>query len=123
MILSEAVVSLMTLIVLSLACGMTFYNYRMSMSLRSRVDRLDVLREKRTAETLMLSVELTPEFASVLEHIEEVTGEGLDEVLPKAIALYRLSVDAHKAGKKIGVLDENFGLEREVVGFEHHLAS
>jgi hypothetical protein len=70
-----------------------------------------------------LSIELTPELSDILGHIERVTGESLEEIVVKSIALYRLSVDAHKAGKRIGVLDHNLGFEREVVGFDEHIST
>ncbi len=74
-------------------------------------------------EKVLLTIELTPKLSEILHHIEEVTSDPLDEILVKAISLYRFSVDAHKEGKRIGVLDRDSELEREVVGFEHQRSS
>lgn len=87
-----------------------------------RVFRSSSISSDRPIPHATLSIELTPELSDIFNHIERVTGEPPGEIVVKAIALYRLSVDAHKDGKKIGVLDQNFGFEREVVGFDAHIA-
>jgi hypothetical protein len=74
-------------------------------------------------ESVSIKVDLSPEFIETLAAIERTTGDSLVEVLAKAIALYRMSVEAHKEGKRIGVFDRDFELEREIVGFEHRASS
>jgi hypothetical protein len=78
---------------------------------------------KMPADSLSLKIDLSPELIEALAQIETTTGDSLDEVLGKAIALYRMSVEAHKEGKRIGVFDRDWELEREVVGFEHQASS
>lgn len=45
------------------------------------------------------------------------TGDSPDDLMRKALALYKLSVDAHEDGKAVGVAASSDVLETEFVGF------
>ena len=81
------------------------------------------MSEKMQSDAMSLKIDLSPELIETLAQIEKTTGDSLAEILAKAIALYRMSVEAHQEGKRIGVFDREFELEREVVGFAHRAAS
>jgi hypothetical protein len=104
------------------------------LALQRRVSEIGrAIRESRAKSTrsttslsspeATLTIELTSELIETLAQIEKATGDPLDEVLAKAMALYKMSVEAHDEGKRIGVFDRNLELEREVVGFEHQASS
>jgi predicted transcriptional regulator len=63
-----------------------------------------------------ITFELSPEMYTILQKLAAASGQSLDGVLNRAIALYKASLDALHEGKHIGVAGRPESLETEFVG-------
>lgn len=67
--------------------------------------------------SVKLEVDLAPEAAMLLRDLSRDRHWSLGDVLRNAIGLLKVAVDAHDSGKHLAIVDENFQVEQEVVGF------
>jgi hypothetical protein len=63
-----------------------------------------------------ITLEVTPEYYAALEQLMRDTGQNLEDVFVKAIALYKSVVEFKCEGKHVGTADDVDKLEREFVG-------
>jgi hypothetical protein len=63
-----------------------------------------------------LSLDISAEMNTLLEHLSETTGGTKSDVLRKAIALMEIAVDAKRQGKKFGIADKDQQLATEIIG-------
>jgi hypothetical protein len=68
-------------------------------------------------ERYEMIVEIPAEVRAFLARLASETGGTEFDVLSKAFALYKVASDARREGKRIGILDDDFELDREIVGF------
>lgn len=61
-------------------------------------------------------MDISAETRDFLAHLAFDSGGSEFDVIGKALALYRVTLDASREGKRIGIFDENGDLEREIVG-------
>jgi hypothetical protein len=80
------------------------------MSAPPSIDSNDPLRIK-------LEVDLAPEAAMLLRDLSRDRHWSFGDVLRNAIGLLKVAVDAHDSGKHLAIVDENFQVEQEVIGF------
>jgi len=64
-----------------------------------------------------LEVDLAPEAALLLRDLSRDRHWSVGDVLRNAIGLLKVAADAHDRGKHLAIVDENFQVEQEVVGF------
>ncbi|WP_435011060.1 hypothetical protein P12x_002353 [Tundrisphaera lichenicola] len=62
-------------------------------------------------------LEISSETRSLLARLAAETGGTEFDVIGKALALYRTALDARREGRRIGILDPDDELGREIVGF------
>ena len=63
-----------------------------------------------------LMIEVSPDLAELLDKLATKSNTSSIEILKKAIALLDVSIQAKDDGQKIGILDQNDKLIREIVG-------
>jgi len=63
-----------------------------------------------------LMMEVSSELVELLDKLAERSHTSRIEILRKAIALLDVSIEAKNEGQKIGILDANGKLVREIVG-------
>ncbi|MHC5540227.1 hypothetical protein ACYOEI_18565 [Singulisphaera rosea] len=83
-----------------------------SKQVRCRVDPR-VLHNPRCS----LSIELSPEALNVFNQILNMTNDASNDVIRKAISLYRVALEAHQQEKAIGSASTPAVLDTEFVGF------
>jgi hypothetical protein len=69
------------------------------------------------AYPVRLTVDLSPEAANLFNQIMTQTGDSPSDLVRKALALYKVAVDAHGEGKFVGIAQTADSLETELVGF------
>ncbi len=65
---------------------------------------------------IRLSLDVSPELNETLDDLAMKTGTTKSDILRKAIALMEVAVDAKQHQNKLGILDEQRHLVREIVG-------
>lgn len=55
--------------------------------------------------------------SGLIQELSSKTGEGPDEVIGKALALYKAATEAVEQGKAVGIASDSSHLEAEFVGF------
>jgi hypothetical protein len=65
-----------------------------------------------------LYLSMTPETLSTLLELANSSGSPLEDVINKAFILYKASADAHREGKHIAILNPDWEVDQEIVGFE-----
>jgi predicted transcriptional regulator len=63
-----------------------------------------------------LSLIVSPELNDVLEDLAEISHSSKSEVLRKAIALFDVASTAKRKNQKIGILDQEDRVVKEIVG-------
>ena len=64
----------------------------------------------------MITLDLTPEAAKALNQLIEQTGDSPTDLFRKAIALYKLTKEAIREGKSVGIAETEDCLETRFVG-------
>jgi hypothetical protein len=70
----------------------------------------------KKGQPVRLSLDLSPDTNTVLEHLAEDKGVSKADILRRAIALMEVAVEAKKNGRKFGAVDEEEKLVTEVIG-------
>lgn len=70
----------------------------------------------REKSKIRLSLDVSPELNDTLGELAQKTGTTKSEVLRKAIALMEVAVEAKEKHNRLGILDEERHLVREIVG-------
>ncbi len=74
-------------------------------------------RAESSHPVVVLRLTISPELDAILDNMaEEVHGSKGDAIL-KALALFKIALDAKKEGKRIGILDDELNVEQEITGF------
>jgi hypothetical protein len=63
-----------------------------------------------------IEVELSPDVTQMVDELMRKTGDSTTDLLRKALALYKLAVEAKSAGKAVGIATSPELLETEFVG-------
>jgi hypothetical protein len=69
-----------------------------------------------SSDLYYFSVGISPQLISMLRELAESSGQGRDAVIVKAFHLYKVSVDARREGKAVGIAPTADVLETEFVG-------
>jgi hypothetical protein len=67
-------------------------------------------------ERRLITFELSPSMFAMLQQLSAESGQPIEGVFDRAIALYKASLDALQRGKHVGVAGEPDALETEFVG-------
>jgi predicted transcriptional regulator len=78
--------------------------------------RLASRTASRKAESVRLTLEISPDLNNTLEELAGATHGTKSDVLRKAIALMQVAVRAKTEGKKFGIAEAHQQLSTEVVG-------
>jgi hypothetical protein len=65
---------------------------------------------------VQLSLEVSPEFYTVLQNLSSEIHISEGDVLKKALTLLRIAVEAEKRGQKIGIVEKKQPVDTEIVG-------
>ena len=77
----------------------------------SNVKTLDQERTK-----VHYSLDVSPDFNTLLDKLAASIGGTKSDVLLKAVALMEIAVDANRQGKKFGIAEKDQPLAKEIVG-------
>lgn len=56
-------------------------------------------------QSFHMTLEMTPEAYETLHQLAGDAGQSLDEVIRSALGMYKSAVDAHRAGKAVGIAE------------------
>ncbi len=62
-------------------------------------------------------LEISSETRNLLARLAAESGGTEFDVIGKAVALYRIAMNARREGKRIGIIDADDDLDREIIGF------